>query len=100
MKVIIREGAYGDLERIVAWIAKDSPAATRSVIIRIFDAIDRLVEFPGLSHRGKVEGPREWVVRGLPYIIVYTLDHQCSGEAPLQLLAAIGVFHGAQDRGT
>jgi plasmid stabilization system protein ParE len=28
------------LERIAAWIAKDSPEAARSVTFRIFDAID------------------------------------------------------------
>jgi plasmid stabilization system protein ParE len=87
------------LERIAAWIAKDSPEAARSVTSRIFDAIDRLAEFPGLGHRVKVEGTREWPVRGLPYIIVYTLDQEHGGEAPPQLLTVIGVFHGAQDRG-
>ena len=100
MRVVIREAAFGDLERVFAWIAKDSPLAARSVIARIFDAIDRLAEFPGLGHAGTVEGTREWVVRGLPYIIVYALDHERGAELAPELLTVIAVFHGAQERDT
>ena len=100
MRVVIREAAYGDLERIFAWIAKDSPAAARSVIARIFEAIDRLADFPGLGHGGAVEGTREWVVRGLPYIIVYALDLEREAQVAPQLLTVIAVFHGAEERET
>src|SRR3954466_5982314 len=47
MKVIIRESAYADLERIYAWIAQDSPRNAISVVRRIDDAIeDKLAYFP------------------------------------------------------
>ena len=92
MKVVIREAAYTDLERIFAWIAKDNPAAARAVVDRIFDAIDRLAEFPRMGRSGSVTGTHEWVVHGLPYIIVYTFDEQQDE------LAVIAIFHGAQDR--
>jgi toxin ParE1/3/4 len=59
MKVVIRESAFVDLEVISAWIATDNPGAAQSVLRRIFDAIDRLGEFPGLGHDGKVPGTRE-----------------------------------------
>ena len=42
MKVIVREAAAADLDRIHAWIAKDNPRAAYSVIERILDAAERL----------------------------------------------------------
>jgi toxin ParE1/3/4 len=43
-----------------------------------------------MGHVGRVSGTHEWVVRGLPYIIVY----QTGADEVLIL----GVFHAAQDR--
>jgi len=45
-----------------------------------------------MGHVGRSPGTYEWVVVGLPYIIVYEID-EVAGE-----VAIIGVFHGAQDR--
>ncbi len=92
MRVIIRETAYYDLERIYAWIAKDRPGAADSVINRILEAAERLGHLPYIGHAGKARGTYEWVVRGLPYIVVYKID---SEENEVQIVA---VFHGAQDR--
>jgi plasmid stabilization system protein ParE len=41
---------------------------------------------------GRAQGTYEWVVVGLPYIIVYEVD-QAADE-----VAIIAVFHGARDR--
>ena len=35
MRVIIREAAYDDLDRIYAWIAKDRPRSAAAVIDRV-----------------------------------------------------------------
>lgn len=53
-------------------------------------AAERLTEFPRMGHTGRVAGTYEWVVRGLPYIIVY--------QADATEVLILGVFHGAQDR--
>ena len=93
MKVIIRETAATDLERIHSWISKDSPNSARSVVERILAAIeDKIPSFPDIGRKGKVEGTREWIVRGLPYIIVYRVDHV------LRAVTILSIFHGAQDR--
>jgi addiction module RelE/StbE family toxin len=93
MKIVIRETAYHDVERIYAWIARDSPRNAQSVIRRIDAAIeDKLAFFPFMGRPGRAAGTREWVVRGLPYIIVYRVDE---GRDELTVLS---VFHGAQDR--
>jgi len=92
MKVILRDAALADLEGISAWIARDNPVAARAVISRILEAIERLGEFPGLGHGGKVTGTREWVVRALPYIVVYEVG------ADYDELRVIAVVHGARNR--
>ncbi len=93
MKLIIRESAYADLERIYGWIARDSIVNAQSVVRRIDAAIeDKLVFFPFMGRRGKAAGTREWVVHGLPYVIIYRVD-EVADE-----LTVLAIFHGAQDR--
>jgi plasmid stabilization system protein ParE len=45
-----------------------------------------------MGHVGKAPGTYEWVVTGLPYIVVYEVD---SDHDELKITA---VFHGAQHR--
>ena len=92
MRVIIRDGAYHDLDRIHNWIAKDRPRVADSVIDRVLESIARLGDLPFIGHKGRTPETYEWVVRGLPYIIVYMVD---SDHNEVQVTA---VFHGAQDR--
>lgn len=93
MKVILRESAGADLQRICAWIAKDSPKNARSVATRILDTIDNTIaHFPYLGRVGKASGTREWVMRGLPYIIVYRVDDE------REAVTVLAIFHGAQNR--
>jgi plasmid stabilization system protein ParE len=50
MRVIIREAAYDDLDRIYAWIAIDRPRAADAVIERILESGERLGRFPYMGH--------------------------------------------------
>jgi toxin ParE1/3/4 len=45
-----------------------------------------------MGHVGKAPGTYEWVVPGLPYILVYEI-HTAD-----DLVAVTAIFHGAQDR--
>jgi len=93
LKVVIREEASADLERIYRWISKDSPANAASVIERLLDAIEsKISAFPFLGRTGTVASTREWVVRGLPYIIVFQVD------SDRDLITVLGIFHAAQSR--
>lgn len=76
---------------IFAIISLERPRVAASVLARIRRAAEFLVEFPRAEHQGGVAGTLEWVVRGLPYIIVYEID-EASGEVWI-----LGVFHGARD---
>jgi addiction module RelE/StbE family toxin len=92
MRVIIREAAYDDLDRIYEWIAKDRPRSANSVIDRILESAERLGHFPNMGHVGRLPGTYEWVVPELPYILVYTINTNDDE------VAVAAVFHGAQDR--
>lgn len=91
MKVIIDEEARNDLDGIYAWIAKDNSVIADSVIERILDIAGYLGRLPHLGHPGRARDTFEWVVKGLPYIVVYELK-----KAPPRLIIT-GVFHGAQE---
>jgi addiction module RelE/StbE family toxin len=92
MKVIVREAAYHDLDRIHAWIARDRPRSADTVIDRILESAERLARLPYIGHTGRAAGTYEWVIPGLPYILVY----QVREDEDVIIVTAI--FHGAQDR--
>jgi toxin ParE1/3/4 len=92
VKVLIREAAYDDLDRIHAWISKDRPRSANAVVDRILESAERLGRFPYLGHLGQAPATYEWAIPGLPYVIVYQVR-----EEEL-LVVVVAVFHGAQER--
>ena len=93
MKLRYTAEARDHIEEIFNYINDRNSAATPQVVARIRLAAERLAEFPRIGHVGRVSGTYEWVVRGLPYIVVY--DISLGGDEEVVIL---GVFHGAQDR--
>ena len=86
------ERAEAHLQAIRDYIHKDNPSAAQRVGRAIHAAAEMLRYFPEAGRRGASVGTREWVVRGLPYIIVYEV---MPAEQPI--LVILGVFHGARD---
>lgn len=92
MNVFFRDKAYADLKQIYDWISRDRPNAAVGVIERIFETLDHLALFPMMGHAGVEPETYEWVVPGIPFIIVYEIDE------PAQELRVIAIFHSRQDR--
>jgi toxin ParE1/3/4 len=90
VRVRYRRRAQFDIENIHAFITERNPRAATEVVARIRYAADRLGALPFIGHAGRAPGTYEWVVVGLPYIIVYEVD-EAADE-----VAILGVFHGAQ----
>ena len=65
------ERAIHSLTSIRNYIAKDSPETAARVVGAIVQAALRLEQFPMSGRLGRIEGTRELVVPGLPYIIPY-----------------------------
>src|SRR5215217_4633500 len=80
------------LDAIYDYIAERNPVAATDVIRRVRAAAERLGEFPYIGHVGVVPTAREWVVKGLPYVIVHEVN---ANDDEVLILA---IFHGAQDR--
>ena len=79
---------FPQLEDVHARTAADNPAAATRIVDRIKKAVERLLDFPALGRPGRVDGTRELVVPGAPYIVPYRLV----GDG-VQILALI---HNAQ----
>lgn len=92
MKILVRDEAAQDLERIHAWIAQDNAQAAGAMIDRLLRRISALAEagMPNLGRPGREVGTRELVEP--PYVIVYEVDD--AGEQ----ITVLAVFHGRQDR--
>jgi len=69
-------------------------AASARVGASIREAAELLRHFPFAGRPGRVADTREWVVRQLPYVIVYEVREGEQGEVMI-----LGVFHCREDRG-
>ena len=84
--------ALFQIAAIHSYINERNPIAATRVVGRIRSAAERLGESPQIGHAGAAAGTREWVVVGLPYVIVHELD---SSQNEVVIL---GVYHGARLR--
>ena len=92
MKVTFDPAASEELDRIFAWIAKDSPRAAYDLIARIEAKVMRLetLELTHMGRPGLVAGTRELLE--WPYIIVYKVYEERDE------IVILSIVHGAQDR--
>jgi plasmid stabilization system protein ParE len=77
------------LRGVHAHIAMDNPQAAARVVRRIKTCVEKLASFPNAGRIGQVDGTRELVVPGLPYIVVYRLNAES--------VEILRVFHSATD---
>jgi plasmid stabilization system protein ParE len=56
---------------IQEYVEKRNPAAAKRIGAAIRAAVRLLEVLPNSGRPGSLKGTRDWVVRGLPYIIVY-----------------------------
>ncbi|HEY1110304.1 MAG TPA: type II toxin-antitoxin system RelE/ParE family toxin [Opitutaceae bacterium] len=90
-KIIWAPNSLNDLREIVTFIAADNPPAALRMGDRIFDAADRLADFPNLGHplRDKHRpNHRELVVAD--YRMIYRFDETANA------LIILRVWHGAR----
>ena len=77
-----------DREAIFGYIEADSPRAAVSIDDRIERCVEGLARFPEMGRVGRIEGTREIVVSGTPYIAAYRI----AGDT----VRVLRVLHGAQ----
>jgi toxin ParE1/3/4 len=89
MEIIWREVALNGLEHARDFIAANNPTAANRIFDAILSSVKRLAERPNSGRPGRVEGTRECVVTGTPYVVAYAV---VDGR-----LNVIAILHGAQE---
>ena len=89
MRVRWTTPAANDLYSIVQRIQRDNPTAAAVVAKTLYDGCDHLRDFPRRGRSGRIQGTRELVFPGLPYIVVYKVHDQT--------VEVVRIYHGAQD---
>lgn len=88
MKIVWTGPARQDLRQVFEYIVEDSPKAATQLLSVIKERAALLQDNPHMGRMGRVDGTRELVIAGTPYILPYRVkDNQ------IQILA---VFHGAR----
>ncbi|MGD0521184.1 MAG: type II toxin-antitoxin system RelE/ParE family toxin [Terracidiphilus sp.] len=80
--------ARADRKAIFDYIEGDNPRAAITVDERIRTRLEDLAQFPEMGRPGRIEGTRELVVSGTPYIAAYRIV----GDT----VRVLRVLHGAQ----
>jgi len=79
--------ASSDLDSVEQFISRDNPSAAIGTILEIIRHVGALAEHPGIGRPGRVEGTRELVIAGLPYVVAYL--HRDD------IVTVLRVLHGA-----
>ena len=91
--VVWSQSALDDMDSAIAYIAAENPLAARRVLDRINAAGESLGQV-ATGRRGRVAGTYEKSVRGLPYIIAYSIQPRTGGRERIVILR---VIHGARN---
>lgn len=77
----------GDLDSVEQHIGRANPGAAIETVLEIIRHVGMLAEHPGIGRPGRVDGTRELVIAGLPYVVAYV--HR--GDT----VTVLRVLHGA-----
>ena len=80
--------ARADRVTIFDYIESDNPSAAVAIDERIGTRIAGLVQFPEMGRPSRIDGTRELVISGTPYIAAYRIE----GET----VRILRTLHGAQ----
>jgi toxin ParE1/3/4 len=71
--VELSQKASAELDSAIGFIRNENPRAAERVAAAIDRGIDSLSTLPGRSRQGRVAGTHELVVRGAPYVVIYSV---------------------------
>lgn len=80
--------ASDQLLQLDEYLGERNPDAAASTVLRIYSAIGTLKSFPEVGRPGRIQGTRELVVAGTPYLVMYRIR-----KGTIHILA---LLHGAQ----
>lgn len=71
MKLLWTERALAEIDEAFAYVAANSPMAAERLALLIETKASLLIDQPSMGRPGRVDGTREFVVTGTPYILPY-----------------------------
>ncbi len=75
--------AWADRDAIFDYVESDRPRAANAVDDRIRKQVETLPRFPQSGRSGRIEGTRELVISGTPYIAAYRITGNTVRILPL-----------------
>jgi len=66
--------ALANLLEAAKYLERENPTAATASLERIVKAVYRLEHYPGIGRAGRIEGTRELVVAGTPYVYFPTVS--------------------------
>ena len=75
MRIRWLRNAVLDLVMVRNYIAGDNPQVAKDVAKHIISIVEHLREHSAMGRHGRIEGTRELVIPGLPYIIPYRVKN-------------------------
>lgn len=76
--------ALADIDAIFAYIAQDNPELAERLTFEIEARVQKLADHPEIGRPGRVEGTREFVLSGTPYVLPYRVH-----DGRVEILAAL-----------
>jgi toxin ParE1/3/4 len=64
------------LEQAYDFLAQENPEAAIQLVLKIRVATEKLANFPTMGRPGRVEGTKELVILGSPYLVIYRVKGQ------------------------
>ena len=65
--------ALHNLDELAEYISQDNPEAASRTVQRLGEAVRRLSTYPKMGRPGRIQGTRELVVSGTPYVVAYRI---------------------------
>lgn len=88
MEIVWTEEALGDVEAIVAYIARDNESAASELTALIASIVELLPTQSAMGRPGRVSGTRELVIPHTQILIPYRVKHSA--------ITVLRVYHGAR----
>lgn len=93
MRLAWTERALAEIDEIFAYVAADTPAAAERLTLVIKTKAQLLLDHPEIGRPGRVDGTREFVMTGTPYILPYRVR-----DGRVEILAALHASRQWPDR--
>lgn len=84
MKLAWTSRALAEIDAIFAYVAATDPNLAERLTFEIEARVDKLADHPEIGRPGRVDGTREFIVTGTPYILPYRVR-----DGRVEILAAL-----------